>query len=341
VAAVTALGALGNVEDVPTLVALLDEEDEGLATAARVGLRDLENGDVNQAIIAALEDGTPAVRAVLVELLAERLAPESVSTAVAALGDSEAEVRLAALGILTVSGGQQEAPALLKALDDAADAAERDAANRALGVIAGREGEAVLPQLQEALASASLPARVALLRNLARVGNPEALETLVARTESEEPEIAEEAVRVLGGWPNQLAAPHLLALAQAEDGRSRDTGLRGYIRLARDNRDVEARTEMLHAAGAVVQRKQEAWLVLGAWGTVHTPEALETVLPYLQDEETANEAGAAVISIAEALAAADEDHKPLAREALSAVRASDAGDRIQERAANLLEALAP
>jgi len=338
--ALAALGALGNVADVPVLIEGLDHEDSELALAARTSLRRLQNGNVNGAIIEAMADASPSVRVILLELVAERLATETVEVAVKALDDPDESIRLTALQILSISGGSQEAPDLIRILVQTDSGEERSGANRALGIVSAREGDAVLPILLQALDEAPPQPRQTMIRNLAQIRNADALEALLQLVDDEEDDIQNEARRVLGNWPTQDAAPHLLAMATEGDGRVRDTGLRGYVRLARENRDLEARSEMLRNAAALIQRKEEAWLVLGGWGTVHTPEALNEVLPYLRDEETANEAASALIAIAERIAGSSDENKVLARQALEAILAANTSDAVQERAAALQAGLA-
>lgn len=340
-AAVSALGALGNVEDAPRLIALMrDGEDETLAGIARASLRAIDDDAVNPLVAEAVESADdPAMRVALLELLAERLAPQTVGAATARLTDEDGEVRATSLQILTVLGGSDEAPAVIAALQAAESAAERGAAGRALGVICSREGAAVLPLLLDAMPGSPSRARQAMLRALSQIATPEALEALLAHLEDDDAEIQREAMRVLGNWPRQEAAPHLLALAESEDAAVRDTGLRGYVRLARENRDIEARSGMLRTAGGLIRRNEDAWLVLAAWGTVHTGEAIETVRPYLDQPETANEAASALIAIAEGVADHSEDARQIAIRTLEAVAAAAVNDPIRERAASALERL--
>src|SRR5690606_38980027 len=124
------------------------------------------------------------------------------------------------------------------------------------------------------------------------------------------------------------AAPHLLQLAHADDPKLHDAGLRGYVRIARDEESVGLKTTMLSEAMQLTREPAEKWLVLAALGTLHTPASLQVLAPHLDDPAVRNEAGAAMIGVATELAKVPET-KPLAMDAFSAVieKCEDAGIR--------------
>jgi HEAT repeat protein len=337
-AALRALARLGTPEDVPMLIAALDGP-EADAAAARDALRALEDDAVN-ALLAKALDAAPAPRKVaLLELLGVRVAPETLPAAEAATSDPEASVRAAGLRILSDLGGADQLAAALAALTKAGSDDERTLAARATSAIASRQGEAVLGPLLVAMAETPLDARLAVLRAVAQVRTPKALEAVVTVIGSgEAEEMRQEAVRLLAAWPTADAATHLLALAQAADATHRDAALRGYVRLARGERDAAAKHAMLETAMGLASGTQEQWLVLAAWGTLHTPAALEALRPHLATEAVRNEAASAMLTVAAELAK-DEAQRPAAKAALDAVLAACEDAAIRERASTARAAL--
>lgn len=329
-AALRALGRLGSATEVPLLIAALDAE--GDAAAARDALRALEDEAVDGLLAAALK-GAPAARKVtLLELLGVRVAPETLPAAVAATGDGEASVRAAGLRILTDLGTAKELGAVLAALKDAEASDTRSLAARAAGSIAARAGEPVLAQLQAAMDGADLDSRLAILRAVAQVRGPKALDAVVAAAGGgDDNALRDEAVRLLATWPTADAAPHLLALAQGPEGPHRDAGLRGYVRLARAERDAAAKAGMLATAMDLAQRTEERWTVLAAWGTLHTPESLAALAPHLANPEVRNEAASAILAVAAELGK-HEAHRAAARDAVDAVIAAVDDPGVKDRA---------
>jgi len=337
-AAINALGRVGNPTDAGLLTGLLGTGDEEVIAAAKASLRGMQGRGIDERLAGMFPSTRTAVRAHLLDILSDRVSPHAVGLAVEALRDADAGVRVAALNAVGNLGGKDEAPAVLAALDGAPDASERSEAAAALGAISARYGDEVLPALAAAMQSAGVDAKLFILRNLDRIATPGALKALVDSLNGDEPALREEAARVLSNWPNPEALPHLLALAQGDDAFRKDLGLRGYVRLARLERAADKKTEMLQAATAIAKSQQERWLVLAAWGTLATEESLNTLLPNLDDPEVRNEAASAVIAVAAELGK-HEPTKARAREALGTVLVKCESQLVKDRAQAALDKL--
>jgi HEAT repeat protein len=330
-AAVKALGALGTAEDVPGLVAWLASEEPRLEDAANTALQQLGAPGTEEAMVAAVEEATPPVRASLLDALTNRMSPHAVPAAMPYLDAPEAEVREAALGALAQLGDLDEAPAMADAVIASRSAAENNLALRALGSVAARHQNGVLPVVQAAMDRAEPEARAALLGSLERIGTEEALAALVTALDNEAATVGDEAVRVLANWPTPAAAPHLLTLAQGEASPRQETAFQGYVKLARQESAPDKKAEMLSAAMGLATKTQQRFQVLSAWSTLNTVAALDAVLPYLEDAEVRNEAGAAIVTIATALDINDETQRARAIEALEAVLAQEPTQGLRDR----------
>ena len=338
-AAATALGTVGNEADVPALSALIAGGDAELAAAARTALSNVDNKSFDEAIATAAGTSTGAGKAALVELLSDRMAPKAAATALAALGDSDAAVRVAALRSLTKLGGPAETPAVVAALKNAADDAERSEAANALNAIAAVHGDAVLPAVLDGLNGTSTPARLALLRNLGVISSAQALEPVLAAMRDKDAEVSGAAVRVLAEWKSADAAPHLLKLAQGKNAAQKDLALRGYVRLAQAEANADVKAQMLASAMSVAKAKEEKWLVLPAYGSLATKQSLDSLTAMLDDASIKNEAGNALITAAAAFAKADAANKPAAAAAVQSVLAKCDDANLKERAQKTLDSL--
>lgn len=331
-AALRALGQVGSEADVPALAALLVSDDPDVATVARQSLAGMKNDAVDAAVTAVASGAAPATRAKLIELLADRDARQAVPVALENLAAADPAVRLASLRVLGKLGGKDETPVVLAALKRAGDEAERGEAASALNAIASIQKDDVLPAVLEAMNGADTASRVLMLRALSQIGTLNALAPLVAATNDPDAQVGEEAVRVLANWRSADAAPHLLDLAKSDNASRRDQGLRGYIRLARETQDAAEKARMLDDAMKLTRVKEEKWLVLGAWGTLHTKQSLDTLLPYLDNADVQNEAAAAIVSVAAQLGKQNDEAKAQAVAALKTVLEKSKDEGIRERA---------
>lgn len=338
VAALEAMGTLGAASDVPALAAILASDDETVLRAAQASLRGMSDPAVDQELVNLLAGAQPAVRAQLLDLLTDRMSALALPTAVANLPDADEAVRLAALRGLVELATLEEGAITLAALKTAASDSERNLAAKALGNIAKQAQDEVLPILLAAMANANDETLRILIRTLDRVGTPRALASVVTLVKGQDPLSREEAARVLSGWQSADAVPHLLELAHSEDATLHDLGLRGYVRLAREEASPETKALMLTQATELARETSERWLVLAAWATLKTGAALDALLPNLDDPAVRNEAAAAIITVAGDLAKREET-KMAAKDALNAVLTKCEDRGIRDRAQAALDAV--
>jgi HEAT repeat protein len=337
-AAIRALATLGAAEDAAILLKRAAGDEKSDADAARFTLANLNAPGLDDALAQAAAGNDPEVRALAIDLLADRLAPQGVPTAMGALKDESVQVRLAALSAIGKLGTQSEAAALIDVMKRSRDASERKAAADALSAICAVQRDELLPLVREAMADADTATQTALLNALLRIGSPAALEAVLAARTNRDSKIREEALRVIINWPTLDAAPQLLELARKDAARRQDA-LRGYVRLAQAAKPVEKTMEMLNSAMKLAAQKEEKWIVLAAWGKVHTGQSIDTLLPLLKDPAVRNEAAAALISVAEGVSRHSPEARVRAREVLRAVMGSGAAQGIRDRAHAALETM--
>jgi HEAT repeat protein len=339
-AAIKALGVLGGEkEDVATLVALLSSENEAVVEAVREALISMQGEPVDAALAGSIAGATPETRATLIRLLANRRAEQAIPEALAGLKSDDPGVRAAGLDALALLGGAAEAPVLIDVIAKTADDTEQAVAASTLNAMAARKGAEILPIVLDAMNGADDKVRLVLLQTAAGIGSAKALEAVLAAMNDPNADIAGEAVRLLSSWNSLDAAPHLATLAQSEDLTRYVLGVRGYVRLAREQAQGGQKMEMLSKALEFARRPDEVKLVLGALGALKNANALEILRPYLDNPEVRNEAALAIIGVAGQIDKSNENQKTLAIETLNAVqvKCEDAG--IRDNAQKVLDGL--
>ncbi len=335
-AALKALGSLGTVADVPLLAGKTATGSDPVKNAARGSLVRLRGDDVNGAIVAAMAKAEPDVRVALLGVLAARNARESLPDVLKSVKAEDPGVRSAALGALRFLADENDTAAIagiLKAGDDA----QRKKAELALLAVCSRGGQTSAKAIIAALADADVPSRIALLHGLARAGGAASLEAIVARLKDDDEAVRAEAVRMLSGWGDPAAVPHLLEIAKpSESLRHRVLAIRGLVRLASPRDDKPADLKMLSELIKLARRPQEKCLVLGVLGGVGTSESLALVTPALDDPTLAEEAGLAAVMIAEKMKDGD---KSKIRAAMEKVRRQVKNQKVRDRAQKILKSL--
>lgn len=336
-AALKALGALGDSSNVVMLVEKVNAPSEAEQQAARQSLTRLKGEKVNAAIVAALKKAEPLIQAALLDVLARRNAEETTPTVLEYAKASEAPVRLAALAALRDLADEADMAVLvsiLKALDNDTD---RRTAELTLLAVCRRGPEASTDAMLAGLADSPPPARMILLRGLARAGGAKALAAVVSRVGDDDEAVGDEAVRTLAGWQDSAAAPFLMDIAKADGSLRRHVvAIRGLVRLASAQGDRPADLNLLSDIKKVAKRPSEKRLVLGPLSRVTTMPSLELVVSALDDAALAEEASLAAVTIAEGLPA---EAKKGSRAAMDKVLEQTKDEQIRERVQKVLQSL--
>ncbi len=338
-AAIDALGELGSEKDVQQLAALMGSEDKAIATTSRNSLIRLRGEKVDPAIVVWMKKAGAETKAALLTILDVRIAAEAVPQSRIYLNDRDEAVRLAALNVFLQQGVASDFAPLLARLQNATGDGERDLASRALAAIAKREREACLPEVLAALTDGSEAVKLSLVTALSDMGGPEALAAATALLEDPSPAVKKKALDVLSDWPTQDAAETLLALAKSEEAAAHDAGLKGYTRLAQSHPEHDPKNAMMATAMELARSKEDKWMVLSAYGTVHTGPALDALEAQLDDPEVQKEAAMALLKVNEAVTKHGEAAHPRVRKSLELLKSKVAVEYVQKRADELLAAL--
>ncbi len=233
-----AIGALGRVGNDTCLAPLLQagvESDADLARAAREALSDLPGASVDKEIVSRLAKAEGKSYPLLIELVGKRRI-SAIPELQKALDNSDKNVRSAALAALGATVPPKNLSILITQFVSPKHADDEAVAKQALMAACIRmpDREVCAEDLSKALAKSEVSSQTALLQILGAVGGTKALQTIGTSAKSSEPELQDAASKLLGEWMTIDAAPVLLDLTKsAPDEKYKARAIRGYIRIAR------------------------------------------------------------------------------------------------------------
>lgn len=335
IAALRALRHLGDSSTVILLATAAAEDSGPQREAARESLSLLRGEDVDDVMLAAMQEQTDAaLRRELIRGLAARRCRPAVPALFTASEDQDEIVRVAAFDALGSLAGEDDLTALVARLLNVEGSDARQAAENAVVETAARiadpsqRADPVLAVLDQT----DGPVRVSLIRVLGRIGGAGALEAIRAETSASDPDVTDAVVRALAGWPDPEVTDDLLYIARTSSEQThRVLALRGYVRLVRlpSERQPVDTFKMLDQAMALATRPDEKKLVLGGLAEVRHLDALMLAELQLGDEALRDEAAACMLTIARALAAEQHD---AALAAIDKVNATPTSDKVHQQA---------
>jgi HEAT repeat protein len=338
VAAIHSFGQLAGASGVPVLLDAATKPQTAVAAAAHASLLAIPGTEVNEAILAALDESSGTRRRVVIDVVGDRRIRGALPTLMAAADNPETPIRLSALRALGEIVVFAELGVLTSRVISPTSSDELAAATAALKSACVRvpDREACAAELTARYEESPLEAKPVFLEILGTVGGTTALETVAAGARNENVELQDAATRILGGWMSVDAAPVLLDLAKTlESERFRIRSLRGYIRIIRQLRlEVEDKLVMCEEALQAAERSDEKILVLQAFHRLRVVESLPLVTPYLADEELKAEAIIALTRICERVV---EKHPAEVAEALQKVLDSGVDEEQEKQVNELLQ----
>jgi HEAT repeat protein len=318
-----ALASLGEFESrdaVPKLLDGLVDRDKSVSMAAREALADTQNKAVDSAIVDTIRQPTAAILPAAIEIARQRRVAAATAPLLEILKlDTSTEIRLAAIRAL---GSTIDLPAFPQLMDIAlsANGDQRAAAGEALADACSRlPQQECAKQLIHAMEKVTPENRVMLLEQLTLVGDATALQAVVEAAGSDDENLQDAAMRLLGKWPTSEAANALYHLAQVS-GPYQNRALRGYIRIARQlNMPGDERIRVCTNALQLAQRREEKELVLEALRRFPSAEGIVLASSLFGDEAVADSAISAIKEIAPP---ASRENPTAAAEALQLVSKS-------------------
>ena len=210
-------------------------------------------------------------------------------------------MRIAATKKLGELAGPTELPPLLDLLGKATSPEDLEATEQAVSAVSlkAEKPDACVTQVEARLAEAQPAQKCALVRVLGAVGGASALRAVRSAVNDSNADVHAAAIRVLGGWSSADAATDLLELAKAATNPTdKMICLRGYLALAgHPDLPTAQRLAMCRQVSTLVQKDEEKRLLLAALGGITSVEALDLIMPYLDDSGVKEEASTGVVDI--------------------------------------------
>jgi HEAT repeat protein len=313
-AAIEALGRVGNASCLAALLSSATEADAELAEAAKDSLAALPGEGVDKEIVARLDRAEAKEYPVLIEVVGQRRI-DAVPALLKALDSSNRAVRSAALTALGNTVPDKYLNVLIQQVVAPKDPELAPLAQTALKTAAVRmpEREACAAEIAAALNRAPAAAKGVLLETLALVGGMKALAAVGTAAKSSDPMLQDVASRLLGEWMTIDAAPVLLDLAKTTD-KNPVRALRGYLRIARQfTMPDEARVEMCKNALDAARRPEERKLVLEILQRYPSVEMLKLAVRATQSADVKDDAKAAAKAISQKVRKTDEVRQLLSK----------------------------
>ncbi len=308
VAAWQALGGLDAPMLIPALARAAASGESAERVAARETLARMSGPAVGQALIEELGKAESAAKAELLGVLGERGEAGAVNVLLQYAGSNDASVRLAALDSLRELAAEDSIIPLLELVGRSNPETDLEPLQKALSAACQTNAnkEAITQRVVRLLAAGPPAQRRSMVALLSALATPEAMQAALAAARDDDAELAKNAVRTLADWPTVAPAEELLELAGGDVEPSLHAlAMRAAVQVIGRESDAEKRIAWLRRTLTAAKRPDERRLALGQLGQIHTPVALEAVLPYLADPGVVNEAATAAVGIAEQLADAD------------------------------------
>jgi HEAT repeat protein len=301
-AAITALGRVGDASCLTPLLTIATDSDPEIATAAKSALAELPGSDINQQIVGKLAGADARLYPTLIEVVGERRLA-AVPSLVKAIDSSDQAVRRAALKALGQTVSAKDLGVLISQVVAPKHADDVQAAQQALKAAAVRmpDREACAADLAKALDTAPSAAKVVLLDILAAVGGTKALAAVGAAAKSSDAELQDISSRLLGEWMTIDAAPVLLDLTKTAPGEKyQGRALRGYIRIVRQFvMPDDQRLAMCECALAACRQPAEKKLVLEVLKRYPSAQTLKLAINLMQAPDLKDDATQTALAIAQ------------------------------------------
>lgn len=341
-AAVEALGTLGDRSSVPLLVALLrSNEETPEVVAAREVLARLTDPGVDAALLALLTaDASPALAQNVIGIVHARRAKDAAAAMATLAQAGDLEVRRAALEAVADLGQEREIPTLVALLAPQQPEEVRDATVAALTAICKRRAEQRSAPILASFAQTSAGQHVGLVRVLGRIGDDAALVKVREAAATDDQDMADAGIRALAAWPTPAALGDLRKLIEtSRDLTYRRLAVEGYVRLL-DHRDAGGMTQRLAGLKellALPLGEAERQIVLSSLGRCDLPECLKLALEVSAAPNAGPASEAAVVSVAQRVGLKD---LAAARAALEHVQTQGKSETSRKAAGEALTELA-
>jgi hypothetical protein len=317
-----------------------------LSKPAKEALGRLPGGGVDQEILTRLSGSDESSRPVLLEIAGRRAMENALPVLLKFANSSDGKTRNAALGAIGTIGGDREAAALVKLVEQQQQTDDkRGDTEKALLAVSSRRGASCAPILLPLSKSENPSLRIIGIRALAASGGEKALEAVKNGTEDDNEQVREEAVQTLTSWPNtwpedsQVAEP-LLALAKsAKKPEHQILAVRGFLQLLLNDDKLKAddKLQRLNQVLPLLERPEDKKLAIAVIRQIPKSDALDLLSKYAEEPAVADDACSAIIDVA------GQPKSKLAKEArqqaLQVAANKSGNDELKQKAQNALQKL--
>jgi HEAT repeat protein len=301
-AAINALGIVGNVSCVPVLLDIAGEPESELSKAAKSTLAEMTDAGVNQAIAERLPKAEGKMVVTLIEIVGLRRI-EATQELIKALSNPDKGVRGAAFMALGNTVPPSQLNVLIEQVVSPKRAEDLEAAILSLKTAAIRmpDQEDCASKLSGASNAATASTKVALLEIIGAVGGKNALQTIAQAAKTDDAQLKDVSSKLLGEWMTIDAAPVLLNLAKTGPAdKYQVRALKGYIRIARQFvKNESEKAAMFSNAFDSARQPAEQKLVIDNLKAFPSIDTLKVAVRIAQTPELKEEASQAAIAISE------------------------------------------
>jgi HEAT repeat protein len=301
IAAIEAIGYLGDETDVSVLINHLADDDHAVQKAARNSLIRLAGPKASQAILDQSVEATTAIRIALIEILTDRRAGQS-ELLTAAL-DDDAQIRRAAMRALGQIAAPEHLPGLVHGVLKAQPGSERIAAERALAAVCQRREDPSqkAKPLLDVMNKLDPQQRIALMPALGRVGGPAALAAVENALNDSDAALHRAGLTALGNWPDGSVVGRLLEIARTDEhAEHRAMCRKALIRIAplEDARSDARRLDLLRTLFVMCPDEAERNQLIERAKAVRTVETLRFMMTFIDQAALSQQACATVVELA-------------------------------------------
>lgn len=232
IAALHSLLQLADKAALPVLSDLVMDADASVSSVALAGLTGFSRQEADADLVRLLKVSDPKTRVAVIDAIGQRRVLLAVPVLLNQAGDSDAGVANASLKALGGLAGPAEFASVVHILIQGKTVAAAEAA--LLAICSRAQDPAACTQtLVPVLAQVQGEPKLALLRVLGAIGDPQALVAVRAAAADTDAAVKEAAVRVLCDWPNSAALPDLAEIVRtSENEKFKILAQRAQVRLA-------------------------------------------------------------------------------------------------------------
>jgi HEAT repeat protein len=338
IAALNALGALGDATTVDVLVQTAVNAKGAEQKASQESLYRLKGADIDQVILKGMPEAEPKAKVELIRSCDQRNITAATPALMKLVKDADGQVRVEAIKALRAVAGPGDIAGLIE-LQLAATGTDRGEMEKTVVAVARKipadknPAEKVLAALS---AAKDMDAKSSLMSVAGKIGDPAALPVLREALADKDDKIKDAGVRALSEWPTAAPAADLLKVAKESTNEVHKTlALRGYVRLTglESDRPAEETIKMYKEAMSLAANAADKKMVLSGLGNTKGLGALQMAGGYLEDTELKQEAEAAVVKIAETTMRSNPQET---KELLQKVVDGTTSDFVKEQAQRLL-----